>query len=122
MNVRKLFLVLAIFLAYACSTFADTINENHLPIDSFLSSNRVVNNKVYLMPGMVYMAPNQILLNMEGDFLPIENLSADSEGVFVTIDEIVIAAEKRTWRCNGCRRVNSMEDRYCTRCGRSWND
>ena len=69
MNVRKLLLILGAFFVYAGSVLAETIDENHLPIDSFLSSNRVVNNKVYLKPGMIYMAPNQILLNMEGNFL-----------------------------------------------------
>ena len=120
MNFRKLFLVLGIFLAHTCSGFADTSNENEQAIGRFLMSNRVVNNKIYLNPESLFLTSNQILLNMEGHFLPIGNLSADIEGIFVTIEEIVRAVQKPSWMCR-CGRVNSMDERWCSRCGASWN-
>lgn len=122
MKFSKAFLVLWLFLTYAGSSFANTFDENELDINSFLRSSRVLDNKVYLKPGSVYVAPYQIFLNVEGTLLPIKNLSADGEGVFITVEEIVTAAKNKTWRCRWCQRVNSMEDRWCAGCGRQWGE
>ncbi len=124
MKIRKAFLVLGLFLAYTCNSFASSHLKNELDISSFLSSNKVVDNKIYLQPGTVYVAPDQILLNIEGQLLPIGNLSADAEGVFVFIEELVTAAKKNNeaWTCRKCQRVNSMEDKWCRRCGRAWDE
>jgi hypothetical protein len=119
MNFYKAFLVLGLFLAYTCSSFASAPLENELDISSFLRSNRVVDNKIYLQPGTVYIAPDQILLNVEGQLLPIGNLSADSEGVFVTTEGLMAARRNNeTWTCRRCGRTNSIEDRWCRTCNR----
>ena len=122
MNFRKAFFTLGLFLAYSVSSFASVHLENELDISSFLRSNKVIDNKVYLKPGTIYVAPDQILLNLDGQLLPIGNLSADAEGIFVTIEEMMMAAKNETWTCRKCKRVNSMEDRWCARCGRAWNE
>ena len=121
MNFYKAFLFLGLLLAYTCSSFASAPLENELDFSSFLRSNRVVDNKIYLQPGTVYVAPDQILLNVEGQLLPIENLSADSEGVFVTIEGLM-AARNGAWRCSKCQTRNSTEDRWCIKCGNYWRD
>jgi hypothetical protein len=82
----------------------------------------VIDNKIYLEPETISITSSQILLNIGNYVLPIANLSVDTEGVFITIEEMVMAAKKATWKCWWCQRVNSMKDRWCARCGRSWSE
>jgi hypothetical protein len=121
MKFRKLFL--GLFLVISVIVFASEFEENELDINCFLRTSKVVNDKVYIEPGMIYVAPSQILLNIKGQILPITHLSADESGVFVTIEEIVSAAKgnNETWKCRKCGRINSLEDRWCRTCKRDPN-
>ncbi len=122
MKFCKAFLVLSLFLAYASTCFAINVDISELDVNSFLNSSKVIDNKVYLDPETISITSNQILLNTGHCVLPIANLSVDTEGVFITIEEMVMAAKKESWKCRWCQRVNSMEDRWCARCGRSWSE
>jgi ribosomal protein L40E len=123
-NFRKFFLVLGIFYAYTFSASANIHLENDLDVNFFLSSSKVVDNKIYLKPGTVYLDCDQILLNIEGQLLNVENLSADNGGIFITVEEILMAVKKNeeTWTCSKCGRRNGMDVRYCPRCHTAWNE
>jgi hypothetical protein len=53
-----------LFLTYNCSSFASTFDGNELDISGFLKTSKVLDSKVYIGPGTVYVNPNQILLNI----------------------------------------------------------
>src|SRR5262249_20817054 len=75
-----------------------------------------VNNKFYVEPGTVYVSPNEIMLNLSGNLLPIKALFSDSEGVFVLAEEIISAkAKEGVWYCAYCGEPNNGGN-YCTTC------
>ena len=40
-------------------------------------------NKVYIEPGCIYVAPNGIFLNIEGELYGVTSIEADENGVYV---------------------------------------
>lgn len=40
-------------------------------------------DKFYVEPGTVHVAPNGIFLNLDGNFIPVSSVSADEEGIYV---------------------------------------
>jgi hypothetical protein len=116
MKFRKAFLIL--FLAYTYNGFASNFDEHGL--SCFLRTSKIIENRVYLEPGTVYISPNQIFLNLNGQLLPIETLSTDEGGIFVTVEGVLNATRKNNeaWKCRRCGRINSIEDKWCETCGR----
>lgn len=81
MKNRLLALIFCLFLVCTFfKSYAETYQEN-LDINSFLNTCKIVDDKVYIEPGMIYVAPQQILLNVSGFLLSIKNLSADENAM-----------------------------------------
>jgi hypothetical protein len=59
-----------------------------------------IDGKFYVEPGTVHVAPNGIFLNLDGNFIPVEMVCMDDEGVYVLEYE----EGPKNWVC-------------CTRCG-----
>jgi hypothetical protein len=100
------------FLLFCCQAHADMsyqLEESHRPLLEKI-------DKFYVEPGTVYVSPNEILLNLSGNLLPIKNLFADSEGVFVLAEEILSArASEGSWTCAWCGQENNGGN-YCRVC------
>ena len=54
----------------------------------------------YINPSMLYLAPNGIFLNFEGECIPITTICADDNGIYVPTYEM---SRKLVW-CSICQR------------------
>lgn len=100
------------FLLLSCQAYAS------LNYCSGESQSQLLQNidRFYVDPGTVYISPKEILLNLSGNLLPIRNLFADSEGVYVLAEEILTAkAYDGIWTCAWCGEQNNGGN-YCTTC------
>lgn len=101
------------FILFCCQMHADINHYLKEPHSLLLEK---TNNKFYVEPGTIYVSPNEILLNISGNLVPIKNLFADSEGVFVLAEEILSAkADVSIWTCAWCGEQNNGGN-YCTTC------
>jgi hypothetical protein len=41
------------------------------------------NNRLYVQPGSVYVAPNGIFLNIDGEFYGVTSLEVDENGIYI---------------------------------------
>lgn len=121
---RAFFLFSLLLLSYSCNCFALNFEEPELDIDLFLSTNREENQKLYIEPEMVYVAPNQILLNIGQHWLPVRQLRTDANGVYVSLGEVLTQAKKlgiwgETWTCPNpdCGYENYDRISHCAICG-----
>jgi hypothetical protein len=42
-----------------------------------------LNGKYYVAPGSVYVASDAIYINFEGNFVPVQGISSDSNGIYI---------------------------------------
>jgi hypothetical protein len=121
MKVRNAFVFLC-FLFYCVSNcFANNIEQ----FDSTrVFTNEDLNEKIYISPEVIHLNQNQILVNVNGQLLSVPNISVDKNGYYLSIDEVLTAMgqEQKSWTCRWCGRRNTMNDRWCARCGRSWTE
>lgn len=120
MHFYKSLLMATIFFTSLCYSFGYTAEHDAIDVSYLLKSCKVVDNKIYLNPGMVYVAPEEILVNIEGQMVSVGSIGSDTEGVYVTAEEMASSAKGGTWKCRWCNRVNVIEDRWCALCGRGW--
>jgi hypothetical protein len=77
-------------------------------------------DKVYIQPDSIYFSPNQIYVRIAEDLIPIQHLSCDCHGIFVSIQDIQAGKKKQeTWICRNpdCRYENYVGIDYCGLCG-----
>lgn len=88
-------------------------------LNQFLTANKVCDSRVYIEPDSIYVAPNGIFLNLAGEWLQIQSLSSDKNGIFVSLREIEAGIWGDTWKCpkRSCGYENYASVRYCALCG-----
>ncbi len=84
--------------------------------------NNAANDRLYVESTLVYITPNQILLDIEGMLLPIQNLLIDENGIFVSLEEVLSLVNNEaifedTWGCPTCGYENYVSIRQCPLCG-----
>ena len=49
----------------------------------FANSIDMLNDKFYVAPGSVYVAPDAIYINLNGNFISVDSIAVDSNGVYI---------------------------------------
>lgn len=77
-----------------------------------------VDDKYYVEPGTIHVAPNSIFLNLEGHFVPVESVSMDDCGVYCLLPNCS-SKSRRDWKCprEDCGTWNGAWRIRCQRCG-----
>ena len=71
----------------------------------------------YIKPSEVYFTETEICIEHEGDFVEVNSVSADNNGLFIMS---AFPSGKRPWQCPECGRVNDRAVVFCERC--NWPD
>lgn len=71
-----------------------------LSIQCFAGSIQEIDGKLYISPGSVHVAPDAIYINIDGNFLPVEAIACDANGVYIP------AHECRTILCLKCGEIH----------------
>lgn len=70
--------------------------------------------KIYVPPGSVYVAPTGIFLNINDEMVKVDQLFTDSQGVYVIADGMNPECVKwRYWQCPFCEQKNTITDKVC---------
>jgi hypothetical protein len=101
--------------------WSQDIEECDFFLNHLLSTNRVIEDRIYIEPHTIYVTSHSIFLHIGDLLLPIRSLSTDENGVFVTIDEIGMGVGRKTWTCTNadCGYVNYDGIDKCAICGTS---
>jgi len=119
-----IFALPSIIIATEISVENQNLENQYWQIDSLFNTVAVIENKVYIQPDSIYISPNQIYVRIEGDLIPIQHLSCDGSGVFISIEDIQTGrGRQETWICRNpdCRYENYVGIDYCGLCGWSRN-
>lgn len=95
------------------------IEETSAYLNSFLGVNQIIDSRVYIESSMIHFAPTKIVLNLDGRCMAIQNLSADENGFFVSLEELKNGIWGDTWTCPNpnCGYENYDSIKYCGVCG-----
>lgn len=78
------------------------------------ASLRVDDNKFYPKPGMIYLSPYGIFLNLDDRFIPLNSLFVDEKGIYGIIPD-----NTNAWICLFCgAQDNKSNWTSCWACGR----
>ena len=116
-----IFALPSIIIATEISDKNQNLENQYWDIDSLINTVAMIEDKVYIQPDNIYISPNQIYVRIEGDLIPIQHLSCDGNGVFISIQEMQMGrARQETWICKNpvCGYENYDGINYCGRCGR----
>ena len=124
--IRLLFLILTVFTSHSSTLLAnnatpyqsrvDLINE----LEKDLSNvGEIVDDKIYITPSSFHVSQNHIFLNFRGLFIPVANLSTDSKGLYISLEDFRAGLWGNTWICPNpdCGYENYDAVNYCGICG-----
>ena len=83
--------------------------------DAFSEEIEAIDGKIYLKPGMVYVAPQGIFVNFDGQMLPVQSLCVDSVGVYIFAESLPMNTNN-SWRCPKCKHKNNGDRSFCANC------
>ena len=84
-----------------------------------ISTDIDIEDKVYIQPDHIYFLSNQIYVRIAEDLISIQHVSCDSNGVFISIQEIQAGrGRQETGICPKCGYDNYMGINNCGQCGR----
>lgn len=66
------------------------------------------NGRLYVPPGTVYVASDAIYINMHGNFIPVEGIASDTNGVYITDTDFDKGA--RRFYCLKCGKYHSLRE------------
>jgi hypothetical protein len=100
---------------FALMSFSNFCNGS----ESYNLSVEVTEDKVYIQLDSIYFSPNQIYVRIAEDLIPIQHLSCDCNGIFVSIQDIKAGKGRRDiWTCPKCGYENYDGINKCGTCGR----
>jgi len=88
--------------------------------NDFVDQLQIEKEKIYTSPENIYVAPTGIYLYLENDFIQVEQVAADSVGIYVTLLDKVEPVN--VWYCHYCKKHNWSFAERCPRCGRLEKD
>lgn len=90
--------------------------------------NQQINEKIYVEPSSIYLASDSIYLNINDNLIPISAISADANGLYVTVDLETLREFQldgrgifgdETWTCKKCGYENYVGIDTCPVCGKN---
>ncbi len=113
----KIFALLALALAVHLSPIEAFETDLRSPIE------KIEGDKAYLKPGSIYISENQIYLCYQQEMVGLSTISADEQGVYASVSEIIAKTHPRNdWICTYCGADNSDSNKFCRICGKQRAD
>ena len=78
---------------------------------------KVIDDKIYLHPGMAHVTPKGLVVQVNGDFLPVPMIESDDNGVFILMQYAAGKIMAGNWCCSFCWNWNSSNRVNCGTCG-----
>lgn len=78
---------------------------------------KIIDEKVYLHPGMAQICPNGIVVQVNGELVPVPAIESDMYGVFVQLQYLEWKVKASDWLCTTCWNWNSYDRKTCSWCG-----
>jgi hypothetical protein len=78
---------------------------------------RVIDDKVYLYPGMAHINPQGIVIQINGELILVPIIESNEYGVFVRIQHLQERVKPSDWCCTQCWNWNSSSRTTCWWCG-----
>lgn len=123
MVMKKIFYLFTIFFLMTGVCFAEKWDEHTRPSHSVKSfRGRVIENKVYLHPGMAQIGPIGITVLINGELVPVPTIESDGYGVFVRVQHLAAKVKEGDWCCTDCWNWNSSNRMTCWWCGADRED
>lgn len=120
--LKVFYALLLIFILPINATEFFVQNQNE---DTIFLFNEITQTeeKVYIQPSSIYVSSNQIYVKIAEDLIPIQHLSCDDSGIFVSIQDLQTGrGRQETWICQKCGYENYVGINACGICGRSRYD
>lgn len=94
----------------------DLINELKKDLSNI---GEIIDDKIYIKPGSIYVYQSHIALNFRGLLIPVASLSTDSNGVYIPLEELMEGLWGETWICprKDCGYENYTAINNCAICG-----
>ena len=105
-----LFVLFAITLPFLTQASIVTFEKAIDHLEDFDS-----NEKLYVNPGSVYVAPDAIYVNIKGQLFPVSSLEVDAQGIYVP----AFAARSNAVECSVCHRFYNPDKQYAM-CPHEW--
>lgn len=83
---------------------------------------KVIDDKIYLHPGMAQVTPSGLMVQFNGEPLVVPRIESDEHGVFIRIQDVEGAVRQSDWCCTACWHWNSSNRQTCRICGSDRDD
>lgn len=83
---------------------------------------KVIDDRIYLHPGMAQVTPKGLMVQLNGEPLPVSTIESDEHGVFIRIHDVSGAVKHGDWCCTTCWHWNSSNRATCRVCGSDRDD
>lgn len=100
------FFLMGLSMLLGAVAFADTASL----------AGRCIDGKLYVEPGTVHVAPNGIFLNVEGNFVPVNEVCVDEGGIYVLGYDCVRMVQCTNPKC----RMRYDADNQSSKCPHGW--
>lgn len=111
----KLKLTITLFYSLFCMQLNATNFENDYDNQSI--EFQTEDEKIYTSPENIHITQTGIYLCFGEDFIPVQQIAFDSEGLYVSFSDKLKPID--AWYCRTCRWHNPCFAKHCGRCGRS---
>lgn len=71
------------------------------------TAEKVIENRLYLRPGSVFVSASGIYVQTEGEFIQVDMVSSDEDGVYIDLDRFSSLV-----RCGTCKRSYDPSKQY----------
>jgi len=106
--MKKFILIFAVIIS--CTSYsACATNSTNRDSENFIEkcAEQIIENRIYLKPGYVFIAAKDIFIKVEDDVVPVEAVFCDGEGIYVYDYQLASLI-----RCDTCKRPYDPEMQY----------
>ena len=124
LTIKRTFFTALFFLLLILSTYVVQASQEFAIPSHCLKPFRgkAIGDKVYLHPGMAQIGPNGIIVQINGELVPVPIIESDPYGVFVRAQHVAGKIKPGDWCCTTCWNWNSSNRTICYWCGADRED